>query len=1058
MGQKCAEQNFEGAKVGFFLNLRKFCTFAIQKFALNTYLMKNFQKLNNIFGWFTFIIASVVYLLTIEPTASWWDCGEYIATAFKLQVGHPPGAPLFQMLGRFFSLFAFGDVTHVAMMVNIMSALSSSFSILFLFWSIVLLARKIVSPQGEMTNGQMYTIFAAAFIGALTYTFTDSFWFSSEEGEVYAMSSFFTAISFWAILKWESVADEKHSYRWLVLIAFLIGLAIGVHLLNLLVIPATCMVYYFKKFRITKLGMLVTFIISIIILAFVMYFIIPYVVELSGKFELLFVNVFGLPFNTGTIIYFALLIGLLVWGLYYTRKKGKTVLNTIILAFTFILIGYSSFLMLVIRANSGTPINENAPKDAISLLSYLNREQYGDFPIFHGQYYNAPIIDYADGKPVYQKDVKSGKYIIIDDRKGTIPVFDPRFTTIFPRMWSNQRKGSADFYQRWGGPGIPIEVTGQDGKAETINRPTFGENLKYFFSYQIGHMYIRYFLWNFAGRQNDVQGYGGIENGNWISGIPFLDKARLGHDQTNLPDSLKNRAANKYYMLPLLLGFLGFFFHVRKDYKGTIIVGLIFLMTGLAIVVYLNQQPFEPRERDYAYAASFYAFAIWIGLGVIPLINWLKRKLSENLSIGIVFVLTLVLVPGIMAKENWDDHDRSGKYACRDFAANYLNSCDKNGILFTNGDNDTFPLWYDQEVEGIGTDVRVVNLMLASGPWYIDQMYKKAYDSDPIPFTLKEEQYQQGSNDIIPFYDIGIKGYVELQDLIDFIASDNPRTYLTLQNGDKIKYFPSKKVKLTVDSAACVKYGIVPKHLQGKMVDSICWTIRSNQIYKNDLMLLDLVASNKWKRPLYFAAPSSVKHIMPVDSFCLVSGFVYKFMPVKANPKDYIPGMGGVDGQTSYDVLMNKCAWGNLSDPHVYIDPESLNNSIRPKANFMRAAENLVDQGENKKAEALLDTYLKNFPESKIPYDVYMLPYAEVYYKTGAKEKADQLIERVAQIYCQNLDYYFSFKGKSKDYFQQDIQNALASLRSAGRIAGKDNPKLQAKMDSLFNAKLKGYQ
>jgi hypothetical protein len=1021
--------------------------------------MKNFQKLNNIFGWVTFLIASTVYLLTIEPTASWWDCGEYIATAFKLQVGHPPGAPLFQMIGRFFSLFAFGDVSQVAMMVNVMSALSSGFTILFLYWSIVLFAKKLVVADGNMTTGQMFTVFGSGFIGAMAYTFSDTFWFSAVEGEVYAMSSFFTAISFWAILKWEEVANEKHSYRWLVFIAFLMGLAIGVHLLNLLVIPATCMVYYYKKFKTTRVGMLLTFILSIVILAFVMFIIIPWTVELSGKFELLFVNGFGLPFNTGTTIYFLLLIGLIIWGLYYTRKKGKTVLNTILLAFTFILIGYSSFLMLVIRANANTPINENAPKDAVSLLSYLNREQYGDFPIAYGQYFNAPIVDYADGKPVYQRDEKSGKYIVVDNRKGTVPVWDPRFTTLFPRMWSNQRRGSADFYKKWGGEGIPIEVTTGDGKTETRNRPTFGENLKYFFSYQIGHMYIRYFMWNFAGRQNDVQGFGGIEDGNWISGIPFLDKARLGHDQTNMPDSKQNRAANKYYLLPLILGLIGFFFHVNKDYKGTMIILLLFIMTGLAILVYLNQQPYEPRERDYAYAASFYAFAIWIGLGIIPLINWLKKKLSENISVIIVFTLSLLLVPGIMAKENWDDHDRSGKYACRDFAANYLKSCGPQGILFTNGDNDTFPLWYDQEVEGIGTDVRVVNLMLASGPWYINQLYQKAYLSEPIPLTLSQEQYRQGTNDIIPFYDIGIKGYVELQDMIDFIKSDDPQTFLTLQNGEKMKFFPSKLVKITVDSAACVKYGIVPKHLQGKMVDSVYWKIRTNQLYKNDLMLLDLLASNKWQRPLYFAAPSSVNHCVAIDSFCLVQGWVYKFMPVKADSGDYIQSMGGVDAETSYDIMKNKCAWGNLSDPHVYVDPESLNNSVRPKTNIMRVAQSLLARGQNKEAIEMLDLYIKNFPDSKVPFDMYMLPYAEIYYKAGDPGKANKLIERIAQIYNQNLDYYYSFSPGRTQYFEQDVQTALGLIRRLSMVASENQqPQLAAKLDTMFNLKIKGYQ
>lgn len=1022
-------------------------------------MTKNFRKLNNIFGWLTFLLASVVYLLTIEPTASWWDCGEYIATAFKLQVGHPPGAPLFQMIGRFFSLFAFGDTTQVAMMVNVMSALSSSFTILFLFWTIVLFAKKIIPVDDSTGKASIYTIFAAAFIGAMAYTFSDTFWFSAVEGEVYAMSSFFTAISFWAILKWEESADEQHSYRWLVFIAFLMGLAIGVHLLNLLVIPATCMVYYYRKTKNpTRGGMLLTFVLSILILAFVMYVIIPYTVELSGKFELLFVNGFGMPFNTGTIVYFSLIIGLIITGLIYTRRKGHTVLNTILLGFTFILIGYSSFVMLVIRANANPPINENAPKDAVSLLSYLNREQYGDFPIFHGQYYSAPIVDYKDGKPVYQHDDKSGKYIVIDDRKGTVPVWDPRFTSIFPRMWSTQRKGAAEFYQKWGGPGVPIQVTSESGKTETRYRPTFGENLRFFFTYQIGHMYLRYFMWNFAGRQNDIQGFGGVEEGNWISGFPFLDKVRLGHDQTSLPDSKQNRAHNQYYMLPLFLGLIGLFFHLKKDYRGTVIILLLFIMTGLAIVVYLNQQPYEPRERDYAYAASFYAFAIWIGLGIIPIVKWVGKKIAEPVALGIVFAVTLLLVPGLMAKENWDDHDRSGKYSCRDFAANYMNSCEPQGVLFTNGDNDTFPLWYSQEVEGVGTDKRVVNLMLASGPWYINQLYQQAYESKPIPLTLSKEQYRQGTNDIIPFYDLKIPGYVELKDFIDFIRSDNPQTYLSLQNGMKMKFFPTKRVKITVDSAACVRFGIVPNHLRGKMVDSVYWTIRTNQLYKNDLMLLDLLSSNKWQQPLYFAAPSSVNHCVAIDSFCHVTGWVYKFMPVKAEESTYIQGMGGVDAITSYEIFKNKCAWGNLNDPSVYVDPESLNNSVRPKTNLMRVAQSLVSMNMPKEAVEMLDLYIEKFPDSKIPFDMYMIPFTEIYLQAGETEKATRLARRIAEIYTENLDYYSSYAAGYNQYFQDDIRMALSVLQNLKNVAeSKQQPDLAREMDSLFNLKLKYY-
>ena len=1019
--------------------------------------MIQYQKLNNILGFVVFAIASVVFLLTLEPTSSWWDPGEFISTTYKLQVGHPPGTPTMQMIGRIFSLFAFGNTAKVAMMINAMSAITSAVAVLFLFWIITMLARKIVAPKGVETSGQMWKIFAAGLIGSLTFTFTDSFWFSAVEGEVYAMSAMFTSIVFWAIFKWEENADEKHSNRWLIFITFMIGLAIGVHLLNLLTIPALAFVIYFKRYKPTKVGMLLTLVVSIVVLAFIMYFVVPWIPMLASKVELVFVNGLGLPFNTGTIFYFVFLIGLIAWGLHYTRKLTKPLINTILLCFTFLLIGYSTFIMVVIRSNADTPINENAPKDIISLVAMLNREQYGTWPLLYGQYYNAPVVDYEDGNPLYRRDDKSGKYVILDDKKGTIPVFDSRFCTFFPRMWSAERKGSTEFYKNWGGEGVPVTITNNDGKEETITKHSFGENLKFFFTYQVGFMYFRYFMWNFSGRQNDVQGFGGIQDGNWISGIPFIDKWHLGHPQTNLPDSMKNRGTNKYYMLPLLLGLIGFLFQARKESRGTIVVMLLFVMTGLAIVIYLNQKPFEPRERDYSYCGSTYAFCIWIGLGVVYLIELVKKYIKKDLlAIILVFLICLLVVPVNMAKENWDDHDRSGKYACRDFAANYLNSCDKNGILFTNGDNDTFPLWYDQEVEGIRTDVRVVNLMLASGSWYIDQMFEKAYDSPPLPFTIPLVQYQPGTTDIIPFYDIGIKGYVNLHDLIDFIKSDNPQTFLTLQNGNRMKFFPSKKVKLAVDSAACIKYGIVPKRLAGKMVDTIYWTIKSNQLYKNDIMLLDVVASNKWERPLYFASPGSVQHCFNVDSFCLVEGWVYKFMPVKSREADYINGMGGVDEQGTYDILMNKCAWGNLNDPHVYIDPESLNNLARPKTNILRAAQTFINLGKPKDATRLMDLYIEKFPESKVPYDMYIIPFAEMYYKAGQIEKANKIMEQVTNVFSQNLDYYYSFKGKHREYFDQDIQQGLGILKRMNQITTEyKQTKLAAKIDNIFQSKLK---
>ena len=1019
--------------------------------------MKQYQKLNNITGWVVFIIAAALYIHTIEPTVSWWDPGEHISTAYKLQIGHPPGYPTFGLAGRFFSMFAFGNTAKVAVMTNMLSAMSSAFAILFLFWIITMMARKIVAPGGEITSEQTWKILSAGVIGSLTFAFSDSFWFSAVEANVFAMSLFCTAIVIWAIFKWELVADEQHNYRWLIFIAFMTGLAIGVHLLNLLTIPALAYVIYFKKYKPSKLGIFLTLIISISVLAFIMYFMVPWVPNLAGKIEILFVNGFGLPFNTGTIVYFAAIIGLIAWGLWYTKKIGKPILNTIILCFTFILIGYSAFLSMVIRSNANTPINENAPKDIVSLVAMLNREQYGTWPFLYGQYYDAPVTDYADGNPVYRRDDKAGKFVVVDDRAGTIPVYDPRFCTLFPRMWSQERKGSVEFYKNWGGEGVPITITSNDGKEETRIKPTFGENLRYFFTYQVGFMYFRYLLWNFAGRQNDVQGFGGPQDGNWISGIPFIDKWHLGNSQTNLPDSMKSRARNTYYMLPLLLGLIGFFFQVKRDYRTSFVVMCLFFMTGLAIVIYLNQKPFEPRERDYSYAGSFFAFSIWVGLGTLYLIDLARKYIKKDLIATIVVgLICLVFVPLNMAKQNWDDHDRSGKYACRDFAANYLNSCDKNGVLFTNGDNDTFPLWYDQEVEGIRTDLRVVNLMLASGSWYIDQMYRKAYDSPPVPFTIPLAQYQPGTTDIVPFYDIGIKGYVDLHDLIDFIKSDNPQTFLTLQNGTKMKFFPSKKIKLAVDSAACIKYGIVPKYLAGKMVDTIYWTIKANQLYKNDIMLLDVVASTNWKRPLYFASPGSVAHCLNVDSFCLVEGWVYKFMPIKSRASDYINGMGGIDEQGTYDILMHKCAWGNLNDPHVYIDPESLNNIARPKTNILRTAQAFLNLGKNKEATALLDLYLDKFPESKVPYDMYVVPFAEMYYKAGQTDKANKMIDRICEVYSQNLDYYFSFTPERRKYFEQDIQQALGILKRLNQVATEyKQTQLAAKMDKVFQAKIR---
>jgi len=1062
--------------------------------------MKTFRKLNNVLGWIIFAFASWVYLSTVEPTASWWDCGEYISTAFKLQVGHPPGAPLFQLLGRFFSLFAFGDLSKVALMINYMSALSSSATILFLFWSITMLGLKFTKDK-EISTGRTFAILGSGLVGALAYTFSDSFWFSAVEGEVYAMSSFFTAIVFWAILKWDQVADQPHSQRWIILIAYLMGLSIGVHLLNLLAIPAIALVFYFRKYKTTWKGVVLILGVAFFILSFIMFLVIPYTVNLAGKYEILFINSFGLPFNSGTLFYFLVLIGSLIWsirftyqdkhstlnyiiggvlllllsifswttflgllvvaGVYYwykskpgrlNRSQVRSAANTVFMSIAFLLIGYSSFFLLVIRANTNTPINENDPSDAVSLLSYLNREQYGTWPIVYGQYYNAPHDrenPATDGNPVYIKDVKKGKYIVADEKKNEIPNYDKRFCTIFPRMWSSDsERQHAEAYKSWGKvKGLPLDVVNEEGKTETRYCPTFIENLRFFFSYQIGHMYMRYFFWNFAGRQNDIQGDGGIRNGNWISGIPFIDNARLG-DQSNLPDSMKNAARNKFYMFPLLLGLLGMFFHLRKHSDGFLVVLLLFFMTGIAIVLYLNITPNQPRERDYAFAGSFYAFAMWIGLGVMALWD-LVKKYAEKYSPILITLACLLLVPGIMAKEGWDDHDRSDKFAARDFAENYLNSCAPNAILITNGDNDTFPLWYAQEVEGIRTDVRVVNFTLASGDWYVHQLMRKIYNSDSLPFTLSYEQYNKGVNEVL-YHSGAINERVELQDLIDYIASDDPASKYN-QRGTIFTLFPANKVKITLDSALLVKEKAVPTKYADKVLNSIELDIRSSYITKNDLMLLDFLAKNKFKRPVYFVNPASIRSV-DFKRFCYLSGIVYRFLPLKADTADLNNRMGYVDTESSYDILMNKCKWGNLADPKVYVDPESFRNTFTPKQNFMRLAQKLVAEGKNDQAVKVCDYVQQIFPDDKIHFDYYMVEFVNSYYAAGAFEKGNKLANRLLQIYEQNLDYITSLSPQLRGNYEEDRNLALSVIDYLKKMAVQYNqPTISSRIEKYLN-------
>ena len=1025
-----------------------------------------FKKLNNIIGWSVGIIATAVYFITMEPTVSWWDCGEYISTSFKLQVGHPPGAPLFQLIARFFTLFAGGDVTRVALMVNAMSAICSGLTITFLFWSITMLARKLWMKEDEASPWRnKITVLAAAFVGALAYTFTESFWFNAVEGEVYAMSSFFTAVTFWAILKWERVADQPDSSRWIILIAYLIGLSIGVHLLNLLCIPAFVYVVYFKKWpKTTFKGFLLAGLASLALLWLLNMFLIPQIVNLAGKFELFFVNSIGAPFNLGTIVYFALLVGLIVWGLVYTSKRKKLIGNIAILSFMFILIGYSSFFMLVIRANTNTPINENEPKDALSMLAYLNREQYGSWPLLYGPYYNAPVSNASDGKPIYVKDKAAKRYVITDNKKYSQPEYPSEMKTLFPRMWSPQSRHISMYESfrknnRGVVTGEKVTVRTIDGTTQVINKPTFGQNLKFFISYQCNWMYWRYFMWNFVGRQNDLESQGELERGNWISGINFIDEARLG-DQRNIPDCLQNPGRTTYYFLPLILGLCGLFWLLRKDMKSSWIIFLLFILTGLAIVVYLNQTPYQPRERDYSYAGSFYAFAIWIGFGVAALIDWIDRltKSKSFVTAVAVTLICLFAVPCVLASQGWDEHNRGGKTSARDWARNYLAQLPPNAVIFTRGDNDTFPLWYIQEVEGFRTDVRVVNYMLSSGYWYAHQMGRKVYDSEKLPLTLTPKEYDNGINESVKVFERDeFKGvYLELKDVIDFVHSTNPKTILRYENGSTTNYIPVRTIKLTVDKEACVRNGIVPESMQDQIVDEIRWEIKDSYVYKNGLLLLDFIASNNWERPIYFTSFSDMASVLGIDKYLHMEGLSYRFIPVEAD--DYYKGYGGVYREGSYDLLINKAQWGSMNQEGVVPDRESVRNADFARQAYVRLAQSLVNHGEYEKAIETMDTYQKFFPNEKFPFGLRLYQFPEIYYICGDSLKGDDFMSKMVKNSKDKIDYYGNMEPKFVTYYKEDIDEEISILRQMQLTARQyERTDLKTELDALVSDCLKKY-
>jgi len=989
-------------------------------------MQDNFKKLNLILGWLSFIIASGVYLLTLEPTVSLWDCGEFIASSYKLQVGHPPGAPLFMIIARFFSLFA-SDASQVARWINTLSALASGLTIMFLFWTISHLLKKFVqSPKQGEGSAANIIILGGAFVGAMAYTFSDTFWFSAVEGEVYATSSLFTAVVFWAILKWENISDEKYANRWLILIAYLMGLSIGVHLLNLLAIPAIVLVYYFKKYTVSRAGVIKAVLVSFLILGGVMYGIIPGVVKIASWFDYFFTNTVGLHYNTGFIIYMGLLLLALAYGIYHTQfVNRKVVWNTIFLGATVIILGYSTFALIVIRSLADPPMNENRPQHVYSLLSYLNREQYGDRPLIFGHQYNDEVKEVVYRKPVIVLNEKTGKY---EEAYKKPELEFEGHKILFPRMYSREGSHKNVYYEY--------------GSIKVKNDPSYLDNLEFMVRYQFGFMYFRYFMWNFVGKQNDTQASGNILEGNWLSGIAPIDNFRLGN-QAALPDRWKNDPSrNKYYFLPLLLGLIGLFYHNEKHKKDFWVVMSLFIMTGIAIVFYLNQTPNQPRERDYAYAGSFYAFAIWIGLGVAGIFSLLRSWLSEKPSAILAVVLSFVLVPALMAKENWDDHDRSGRYTARDIARNYLESCDQNAILFTNGDNDTFPLWYAQEVEGIRPDVRIVNLMLFNTDWYIDQMKKKAYDSEPLPLTLPWEKYKDGTNNSI--FVRANERWATIEDIINFVRSDDPRSKLTLRSEQKVDYIPTQKMVLPVDSATVVNNGTVKIKDAGELVPEIRFQLTPNdQVLKGILAELDLLGTNRWKRPIYFVAGGN-EGALGLENYFQLEGLAYRLVPIRTPEKSFLE-IGRIDTDILYDRLMNTFTWGRMNEPDVYLDYYHVRtfNVIRFRDVYNRLALALIEEGQFEKAEKVLDRCLELSPKEKIPYDrniggltfpddkggfIHVKGTIEAYYLCGATDKANQLLKDYYNDLSLEFSFYNSLKPRFQYSVQQDSYNVLSQM------------------------------
>lgn len=1080
--------------------------------------MKRYKLLNNVLGWAVFVIAAVTYILTLESTASFWDCGEFIASGYKLEVGHPPGNPIFMLTARFFANFA-SSPSEVAYMVNLMSGLLSAATILLLFWTITRLAQKIVLREGEteetMSLGQMIAILGCGLVGALAYAWSDTFWFSAVEGEVYAYSSFCTALVFWLILKWESVADLPHANRYIILIAYIIGVSIAVHLLNLLCIPAIVLVYYYRKYKNTDLkGSLIALLVSFVLIVLLLYGLVPGFVEVAGWVELLFVNVFHLPFNSGVVFYFFLIVGVIAWAIYetyaqrsdklikisflisivlvgipfigdgyiigivltaalayylFTRKKLAVVaMNTILLSLFVIFIGYSSYALIVIRSTANTPMDQNSPEDIFSLGGYLNREQYGDRPLFYGQTFPAEIARDANGtaistkgKAIWKKKLKtseneSDRYIVTGYNEHY--EYQPELNMLFPRMYSDKSEHISAYKEWTNFKGRPVQVRTSEG-TKTVMKPTFAENLAFFLDYQLNYMYWRYFMWNFAGRQNDIQGHGEVQNGNWISGFNFIDKHIAG-DQTNLPGDLKNNAGrNVFYMLPLLLGLIGLFYQAFSGKKGIEsfwVTFFLFFMTGIAIVIYLNQTPYQPRERDYAYAGSFYAFAIWIGLGVAAVwrgLNYLLKTTDEkpvSTITAAVAALLCLCVPLQMVSQTWDDHDRSGRYVCRDFGMNYLSSVDENGIIFTNGDNDTFPLWYVQEVEGYRTDVRVCNLSYLQTDWYIDQMKRPAYESAPLPISADESKYA---------YDVRSYNYVinrladsiTVSDGLDYLYSDEDWTKDVPGYG-KLNHLPTNKLYIPVNADTAVASGTVAPELKDSIVSRIVPDFTNKRGFTmSEIASLDIINTNAmqgWKRPVYFAVTVGSSYYLGLEDYFSRTGLAYQVVPLKGVSNN-------IDTDKMYDNMVNKFRWGGI-DKATPEHPLYLDENVRRMCNTHRMmfgdlVVQLIAEGKTDKALTALDLIMEKIPGWQVTHDLTSVSLAQSYLDLGEKTKGEALLTEILDNSAGYLNWYKDLTSGQLRSVGNDYQKHLYIVHTIHEMSVSYGlPELQKKIEDRF--------